>query len=112
MAVVVAYGVVSILATIFQCQPLHKAYEAKVQGHCIDLVASWYATAAFTMITDFLILIMPMPLIRSLKLPRAQRIGLMVVFALGGLYVLCQTTPNISWQVKLILRRLVFALLP
>jgi hypothetical protein len=29
MAVVVAYGVVSILATIFQCQPLHKAYEAR-----------------------------------------------------------------------------------
>ena len=38
--------------------------------------------------TDLALLIMPMPLLSQLQLPRTQKFALVGVFAIGGLYVL------------------------
>lgn len=37
--------------------------------------------------TDLSLLVMPMPLLSQLQLPRTQKIALVGVFAIGGLYV-------------------------
>lgn len=39
--------------------------------------------SAFNVITDFWILILPMPLLLKLQLPRPRKIGLVAVFAAG-----------------------------
>lgn len=44
--------------------------------------------SAFNVVTDFWILILPMPLIIKLQLPKARKIGLIVVFAVGLAYVI------------------------
>ena len=84
---VVLYAFASIIATIAQCTPLERAWDHSVKGSCINLTAFWYANAAANILGDCLILGLPMPVIKSLKLPRRQRVGLILVFALGGLYV-------------------------
>ncbi|MCJ1464379.1 hypothetical protein MMC07_002992 [Pseudocyphellaria aurata] len=78
------YAVASIIATIFQCTPVVRAFDHGSPGSCIDLTAFWYANASANILGDFAILALPMPVINSLHLPRRQRIGLMMVFALGG----------------------------
>lgn len=45
----------------------------------------WFFNAAFNILTDIIILALPMPVLSSLRLPIKQKIGLMFVFALGGL---------------------------
>lgn len=82
------YAVASIVATIFQCTPVVRTFDRDTPGSCINLTAFWYANATANILGDFAILALPMPVINSLHLPRRQRIGLMMVFALGGLWVL------------------------
>ncbi|MCJ1305691.1 hypothetical protein MMC08_008507 [Hypocenomyce scalaris] len=84
MAYVLLYAAASIIATIFQCNPIKRTFNHALPGSCINLTAFWYANAVASILGDFLILALPMPLIRSLHLPRRQKYGLIIVFALGG----------------------------
>ncbi|KAL9134164.1 MAG: hypothetical protein Q9175_004658 [Cornicularia normoerica] len=84
MSYVILYAFASIIATVVQCTPLERIWDHAVPGTCINLTAFWYANASANIIGDFLILALPMPVIRSLQLPQRQRLGLIVVFALGG----------------------------
>lgn len=54
-------------------------------GFCFDKKALWFSNSAIHILTDLLILIYPMPVLKSLQLPRRQKFALMAVFALGGL---------------------------
>lgn len=87
MGYVILYAFASIIATIVQCTPIERTWNHAVPGTCINLTAFWYANASANIIGDFLILALPMPVVKSLQLPQRQRLGLMMVFALGGLYV-------------------------
>ena len=84
---IIAYAIASILATIFQCSPIKRTFNHKLPGTCINLTAFWYANAISSILTDIVVLLLPMPLLKRLHLPRRQKYGLMGVFALGGLYV-------------------------
>jgi len=87
LAIVVSYMIASTCAAIFQCTPIPRAWDKTVPGTCISITMNWYANAGFSIATDVIILLMPMPIIYSLRLQRNQKAGLMFVFALGGLYV-------------------------
>lgn len=86
MAYVLLYAFASVIATIVQCLPIERIWNKKITGSCIDLTAFWYANAAANIIGDIAIFILPMPVIRSLNLPRREKFGLTMVFALGFLY--------------------------
>lgn len=45
----------------------------------------YYASGANNLITDLILLFLPMPIIWKLKLPIRQRLGLVFVFAMGAL---------------------------
>jgi hypothetical protein len=45
----------------------------------------WYIMASFNLTTDLVIFLMPLPVIRSLQLPRRQKIMLFAVLGLGFL---------------------------
>ncbi|KAK2739487.1 hypothetical protein FQN55_009452 [Onygenales sp. PD_40] len=107
--IVLAYTVGSSVATIFQCTPIRRAWNRNVPGTCINLAISWYSNAAFSISSDLAILILPMPVIKSLRLPQRAKIGLMTIFALG-IFVcitsvlraltldLAATNPDIIWS--------------
>jgi hypothetical protein len=54
---------------------------------CVDLSAYYYANAAITMITDWAILVLPMHPLWNVQLPLRQRLSLILLFALGSMYV-------------------------
>ena len=45
----------------------------------------WFTNAAINIATDFAIVILPIPIIKSLNLPRRQKQALIGIFAIGGL---------------------------
>lgn len=86
------YGTWTIISAWANCVPLKKFWDPSVPGFCFNKEALWFSNSAIHILTDLLILIYPMPVIRSLQLPSRQKFALMGVFALGGLYVLIPCT--------------------
>lgn len=71
---------------IFQCAPVRRAWDVSTPGHCFGKMPRMYAYAGCNFVTDLVILFLPMPLINGMMhITKRQKIGLMAVFALGGL---------------------------
>lgn len=84
----VVFAMFSIGATILQCQPIARNWNRELPGRCFALVKFWYFNAAVSIFSDLFILLLPMPLIVALQLPRGQKLGLVMIFGLGVLFVL------------------------
>ena len=83
VAVVGAYTVACIFATIFQCTPVEYVFNKNIQGSCFNNTAFWYANAIYNIVTDFIILASVPGVVWSLSLSTRQRIGLTLVLGLG-----------------------------
>ncbi|KAF2193413.1 hypothetical protein K469DRAFT_712164 [Zopfia rhizophila CBS 207.26] len=83
MTVVIIYTIWTVFGSIFACVPV-RAFWTKESARCIDQFAMWFTNAAINILTDFAIILLPMPVIRSLNLRRRQRQALIGIFAIGG----------------------------
>ncbi|KAI9709193.1 MAG: hypothetical protein M1812_007778 [Candelaria pacifica] len=111
LVLVSCFGTALAFSAIFQCTPIARAWNKSYHGTCIDLTKSWYANAGFSIGTDTLILILPMPVIYALRMPAKQKIGLMLLLALGAFVLVTSimraTTldnskaPDVTWTVAI-----------
>jgi hypothetical protein len=85
MTYVTCFAICVIIATALECNPVRRVYDKSVSGTCINLTAFWYSVAVNNILTDIVILLMPMPVIQTLRLPPRHKYGLMMMFALGAL---------------------------
>lgn len=71
-------------ATLLQCNPVEGAYN-HWDGHysCVNIYALWYSNAIYSILTDFIIVLMVPPVIFKLKLPMRQKLALTCIFGLG-----------------------------
>lgn len=86
IAFLAVYGLWAFISAWVNCVPLAKFWDPKIGGFCFSQKGLWFSSSAVHIITDILILVYPMPVLRNLQLPRRQKIALMGVFALGALY--------------------------
>ena len=91
-----AYGLIAIiiigrlaflLTNALTCLPVDKFWYTEKSGHCINKTPFWYSFSAFQLVTDCAVWALPIPVLWKLQLPRKQKIGLVLVFTLGALYV-------------------------
>lgn len=87
MGVVALDATISVALTTFQCNPIYRAWDFGVEGTCIDLMTFWMVNGAYSIVSDIIVLVLPLPMIYALQLPRKTKICLMVVFGLGILWV-------------------------
>ncbi|KAK3290486.1 uncharacterized protein B0H64DRAFT_452552 [Chaetomium fimeti] len=80
---VVAWCITCTFLFIFICVPVEKLWYPDLPGHCIDQVGTWIANAASTILTDVVILILPIPQVWKLQLRRPEKIGVTIAFCLG-----------------------------
>jgi hypothetical protein len=85
LGIVLSYMVATFFSSVFQCTPIPRAWDKTISGTCISIPMNWYANAGFSIATDFIILVLPMPNIYRSHLPSNQKLALMLVFALGTL---------------------------
>jgi hypothetical protein len=83
LAVVCCYTIWTIGSSIFACVPV-RAFWTKEPAQCIDQFAMWYTNATINILTDFAIIILPMPVIKRLQLGKRPKYALMAIFAVGG----------------------------
>jgi hypothetical protein len=84
-AVVILWCVVVFFVSAVVCVPFRKLWEPTVPGACIDLAQFYYGLQIPNIVTDAIILVMPLRVVWNLKMPRTQRILLMAIFMLGAL---------------------------
>ncbi|KAJ5194840.1 uncharacterized protein N7498_008278 [Penicillium cinerascens] len=88
MAIVATYSSWAIVSGYVNCVPVAKFWNHDMPGNCLNFEAVWFFNASMNIATDVTLLIMPMPLLAQLQLPRMQKIALMGVFAMGILVVI------------------------
>lgn len=79
------YGLWAFLSAWLNCLPVAKFWDPTIDGFCFSKKGLWFSGSAVHILTDILVLIYPMPVLKSLQLPRRQKIAVMAVFALGAL---------------------------
>jgi len=86
LGIVTAYGVWTLFGNMFMCTPVEFFWNKTIPGgKCLNQFAVWFLNAGVNIVQDFAILILPMPVLRSLSIQKGQKRALMVMFALGGL---------------------------
>lgn len=75
-----------VFAQIFTCTPVEGAWRITVARHCIDQIKFYYGNAIANLLTDVIILCLPLPLIWRLNMSTRKKRALSGVFLLGGLY--------------------------
>jgi hypothetical protein len=88
MAVVATYSSWAIVSGYVNCVPVAKFWNHDLPGSCLNFEAVWFFNASMNIATDLALLILPMPLLSQLQLPRMQKIALMGVFAIGILVII------------------------
>jgi len=83
LALMIPWGIISTVVSIVQCNPVPAAWDHTIHGQCISLMAFFVATAIVGAIADLVVLIMPLPLLYSLRLTLAQKLALVPVFGVG-----------------------------
>jgi hypothetical protein len=83
MAAILIFYIIIFFRSIFLCDPVQKAYNPALPGHCLKFEILPYTTGVFNIISDFYILFLPLPFIWRLKLETSRKLRLMAVFSVG-----------------------------
>ena len=70
-------------ANILECSPRRKLWDPTIHGHCISSNGFGVSSGALNVISDFSILLLPLPLIWRLQMPINKKISVTVVFGFG-----------------------------
>ena len=75
---------VAVFFDIFQCNPREKIWNKLITtGHCYNISALDKASGVFNVVSDFAILILPVPSIWSLQMSLRKKLLTTGVFAVG-----------------------------
>lgn len=86
MGFLIIAGLWMVLSGFFFCIPVYHFWNldsAVRKGHCLPEGPVWFTNAGIQIFTDIVILILPMPVLSKLRLPKRQRAGIMLVFGVG-----------------------------
>ena len=82
----VAYSIATFFDGIFLCTPVSSFWDKHVaKTHCSDQVGLFVTNGLLNIMQNFAILILPMPVVCKLSVPKAQKRVLIGFFMLGGL---------------------------
>ncbi|KAF2261281.1 hypothetical protein CC78DRAFT_419158, partial [Lojkania enalia] len=81
---IVLYSVTQMFGTIFQCVPIHAKWTPGVVPKCINYVAMIISCGAINIITDFIMLVLPIPILWKLQVSQHRKWVLMLMFLMGA----------------------------
>lgn len=87
-AIIMSYSIALFFALLFACNPIHKNWDSPsktTQGSCVSRPGLYLAMAITNVVTDLMLIWIPIPTIARLHVPRAQKIGIVAIFGIGFL---------------------------
>lgn len=85
-AIVFLWGFGVCLISAVTCIPFRKLWMPTIPGGCINLPKLYYGSQIPNIVTDAIILVMPMNVVWNLHVSKARKSLLLGIFALGFLY--------------------------
>ncbi|KAJ5565853.1 hypothetical protein N7535_007491 [Penicillium sp. DV-2018c] len=83
LAVVISLSVAVLPVVIFQCHPVRHMYDKTIPGKCINLTAFYVSTAAINLLTDIMILSIPIIITARLHILLRRKIAVCIVLCMG-----------------------------
>ena len=68
---------------VAQCEPIRHFWDRDRPGSCMRMTPTLFANTIFSVVADVVILLMPLPMVFTLKITTKQRIGLIFIFGIG-----------------------------
>lgn len=93
--VTIGYMIAICLSLIFECHPIAKFWDPSVEGKCLHVQDLYLANGILNVVTDFLVLLVPIPMLVALHVSTRQKVVLGCVFATGSLCVLHFPLPSL-----------------
>lgn len=88
MTVIVAWAIATILAGCLICRPFAYNWDKTIPGgYCGDQVTSFTITGIINLVTDVIVLVLPMRNLSKLQMATYKKVTLIAVFGLGAVYV-------------------------
>lgn len=86
LVVVNVAGLALTILNIIQCRPVHVGFESPQppNASCTDIVTLYLSSAPVNIITDLALLFIPFPILTSIRLPRNEKIILIITFSFGA----------------------------
>ncbi|KAL4745344.1 hypothetical protein BDW72DRAFT_211488 [Aspergillus terricola var. indicus] len=85
MSVIVAWAIATILAGCLICRPFAYNWDKTIRGgYCGDQVTSFTITGIINLVTDVVVLVLPMPSLSKLQMATYKKVTLIAVFGLGA----------------------------
>ena len=86
--VCVLWYVAEVFGSIWNCVPINGFWNKSIKAKCISTKAFDLQYAIINIVLDIIILALPIRMVSGLHLTRSSKIGLMLLFLMGGLSVL------------------------
>ena len=83
-AVVVAWGITSVFGYAFICLPVDSTWEPEKPHHCARVKILDQVLPVPWILTDFAILVSPLPVLNNLQMSPWRKVGLSALFLTGG----------------------------
>lgn len=108
LAVVNLAGLALTLVNIFQCTPVSAVFLSTTPpgAKCIDIMTLYLSSAPVNIITDLAILVLPMPILTKMHLPRKQKLTLVITFGFGFFVAVVDVIRIVFFQRAAISRQL------
>ncbi|KAI5272529.1 hypothetical protein E4T47_04206 [Aureobasidium subglaciale] len=85
VAFTVAYSVGGVFASLFQCRPMESAWSLTTSpDYCISTEKFYTANAALNVVSDIMILILPVPIVWGLNTDIRKKVILTGLFSMGS----------------------------
>jgi hypothetical protein len=86
-AYVVLNAVSSVTKDIFECHPVQHGWDEPLgrPGKCVNISAMEMSSGVILAVADLMLLVLPIPIIWSLRIPRRDKVMLCGLFTLGSL---------------------------
>lgn len=80
---IVGWGISMNFMAIFTCVPIHKAWDSTLPGHCSSLYKTFLGLAIPNIVIDFILLVLPVPMLWRLHMETSSKIALVAIFSAG-----------------------------
>jgi hypothetical protein len=86
LSIVIIYNLVGFVSTLTLCIPIQAYWDFTItKKTCHASIEGMWALVILHIVTDFLIFAIPIPAVVKMRLPLRQKMGVLMIFALGFL---------------------------
>jgi hypothetical protein len=110
LIVVPVHAVAAAITFTCLCSPIQYYWlKFKIPGKCLDLATNYLIQSCIFLVSDVILVFLPLIMLRHLMVPRRQKISLYLLLSMGGLAPICriltiqgiiklQHTPDQVWE--------------